>query len=176
MLAGLIAAAVALGSAEFAAGFIGGTSLIIEVGDAIIVHIPGPTVTAIIASLGSSAKPLLLTGVIVGALLVGALLGPIAGRWKLTAAVAFATFTVIGAVAAASDPLTDTASGVFSALVGSAAGYYALGVLLDAAAPSVPRQSRQVPGRGVVDRRRFLTVAATASGGAALAALTVAAF
>ena len=188
MVAGLVAAAVALGAAELAAGVTGGASLIVEVGDVVVERTPGPVVKWAIDLLGTNDKPFLLASVTVISLLLGAALGPLAGRWQLVGLAGFAVFGAIGAAAAARDPLTDTSIAIFVALVAGVAGYAALQVLLEAARPSGDVSGEPVavrpsggasgepvavrPGRGLADRRRFLGFAAGATGGAALAAFT----
>ncbi len=83
ILAGALSAAVALGVAELAAGLLGGGSLVIAVGDAVVDFTPGPLVKAAIEALGTRDKPFLLGTVSAAALLIGALLGPIAAGWKM---------------------------------------------------------------------------------------------
>lgn len=174
MLAGLIAAAVALGAAELAAGLTGGASLIVEVGDVIVERTPGPVVKWAIDLLGTNDKPFLLASVTVISLLLGAALGPLAGRWSVVGLVGFAVFGAIGAAAAARDPLTDSSIAIMVALVAGVTGYVALQALLAAAVPAATASeaSPTMPGRGLADRRRFLGFAAGATGGAALAAFT----
>lgn len=176
MLAGLIAAAVALGAAELAAGLTGGASLIVEVGDVIVDRTPGPVVKWAIDLLGTNDKPFLLASVTVVSLMLGAALGPLAGRWSTVGLAGFTVFAAIGAAAAARDPLTSGAIAVFTALVAGVAGYLTLQALLAAAVPASPPSSSEatptMPGRGLADRRRFLGFAAGATGGAALAAFT----
>ncbi len=176
MLAGLIAAAVALGAAELAAGLTGGASLIVEVGDVVVERTPGPVVKWAIDLLGTNDKPFLLASVTVISLVLGAALGPLAGRWSIVGLLGFAIFGAIGAAAAARDPLTDTSIAIFTALFAGVAGYLALQALLAAAVPAsgpaASEASPTVPGRGLADRRRFLGFAAGATGGAALAAFT----
>lgn len=176
MLAGLIAAAVALGAAELTAGLSGGASLIVEVGDVIVERTPGPVVKWAIDLLGTNDKPFLLASVVVISLALGAVLGPLAGRWSSVGLLGFTIFGAIGAAAAARDPLTDNSVAIFNALVAGVAGYLVLQLLLAAAAPApIPARAEHsplTPGRGLANRRRFLGFAAGATGGAALAAFT----
>ena len=176
MLAGLLAAAVALGAGELASGITGGASLIVEVGDVIVDHAPGSVVKAAIDALGTKDKPFLLASVTVISLALGALLGPVAGRWGSVGLAAFAIFAAAGGAAAARDPLTGTEIAIFVALVAGVAGYLTLLILLAAATPAsepvLADDQPPTPGRGLADRRRFLGFAAGAAGGAALAAFT----
>lgn len=170
-LAGFLAAAVALGMAELAAGITGGASLIVEVGDVIVERTPGPVIKWAIGLLGTNDKPFLLGTVTVAALAIGALLGPLAGRTRTVGFVAFAAFGVIGALAGARDPLTSSEIAIVVAVVAAVSGVAALSILLEAApTPRDVEAEPQVPGRGVADRRKFLQFAGAAGGGAAMAA------
>ena len=179
-LAGFLAAAVALGMAELAAGLTGGASLIVEVGDVIVDRTPSPIVKWAINLLGTNDKPVLLATVTLGALAIGALLGPFAGRMRMAGFVIFGVFGLLGALAGARDPLTGSEVAILVAVVAAVSGAAALSILL-AAAPTrrvveVSEGEDEVapkrPGRGVADRRRFLQFAGAAGGGAALAAFT----
>lgn len=171
-LAGLLAAAVALGTGELAASVLGGSSLLIAVGDVIVDYTPGAMVKAAIEALGTNDKPALLLVVTTASLAIGALLGSLAGSRPLVGTSAFTVFGLLGAAAATRDPLTAIWVAVVVALAAIATGLIALRVLVDAATPVTPDEHRQVPGRGVADRRRFLTFAAGAAGTAAVSAFT----
>ncbi len=168
-LAGALAAAVALGFAELAAGVLGTQSLILAVGSFIVDATPGPVVKAAIAALGTNDRTFLITLV---AIALGAALAPIAGRRFEVGIGALVAFGVVGFLASTRDP---AASASTSALVAGAAvfaGLVALRVLLDAASkPSAAAATVEMPGRGTADRRRFLTFALAASGSAAATAL-----
>lgn len=172
-VAGLIAAAVALGTGELVAAFTGGTSPAVAVGDVFVDYIPGPIVKAAIDALGTRDKPALLAGVSLGALAVGAALGPATGRRRWIGSAAFAGFGLIAPLAVARDPLTDTLIAiVIAAAAAAAAGWVALRLLLDAAGeqPAGAEPAAQMPGRGTAGRRRFLAFAAGGAGAAAFTA------
>ena len=171
-IAGVLAAAVALGVGELVAAILQGASMVIAVGDVFVDYTPGAVVKAAIDALGENDKPVLIATVTAGALAVGALLGPLAGRRDGVGVIAFAAFGVIGALALARDPLTSGA--VAAVIAGSAAvaGFATLRWLLGAAAPATEEPGVVMPGRGVADRRRFFAFAAGATGTAAAAAFT----
>jgi len=172
-VSGFVAAAVALGVAELAAAVTGGASLIVEVGDVIVDKTPGPVVKWAIDLLGTNDKPFLLWSVTIGALVIGTLLGPLAGRYRNAGFAAFALFGVLGALAGAQDPLTSSILAVVIAAAAALAGVATLSILLEAApATRDLAADPPLPGRGVADRRRFLQLAGAAGGGAALAAFT----
>lgn len=178
-LAGLVAAAVALGVAELLAAIVGVRSLIVAVADVVVDLTPGPVVKATIEALGTNDKPFLLATVTVVALALGALLGPVAARRPRSDIAAFSTFGAAGALAAMRDPLAAPLLAVLVAAAGAAAGLVTLRVLLRAAQPAATAEAGEpsadrltLPGRGVADRRRFLTLAGTATGGAIASALT----
>src|SRR5690606_9396159 len=91
---------------ELAAGLFGVPSLVVSVGNQVVDRTPGPVVKAAIDLLGTADKPVLIATVAGVSLLLGALLGPAAGRWPAVGPAAFAAFGVVGALAAAADPLT----------------------------------------------------------------------
>lgn len=177
MVAGLAAVALALGVAELAAGLLGGSSLVIAVGNVVIDNTPGPLVKRIINLLGTNDKPALILGITVTSLALGAVLGPAAGRSRNVAAMAFVVFGAAGALAGIADPLTGAVVAIATAVLAAAVGYLVLDLLLRTApgaatAPGDGAPSGAVmPGRGVADRRRFLAFAGGATGAAAVAAV-----
>jgi len=188
-VAGMLAAALALGVAELMAGLTGANSLIVGVGNVFVDYTPGPIVNASIDALGTNDKPFLLGSVVVISLLLGALLGPIARRQRSVALVAFTAFGLAGALAGARDPLSPTAVPFIVGGVAALAGWWTFGRLLDAATlrtgppPTVPapwKSRADAPAStppprvatrpGLADRRRFLSFAGAAVGGTALSA------
>src|SRR5437016_3284221 len=59
-IAGVGAAAVALGVSELVAGVLRGPSLVVAVGNAVVDFTPGPVVKSAIEALGTNDKPVLL--------------------------------------------------------------------------------------------------------------------
>ena len=163
-VAGLLGVAVALGVGEFAAGVVRGPSLLFAMGDVVVDYTPGAVVKAGIEALGTNDKPAILLAVTIGSMAIGVLLGPAAGKRPHVGTAVFAGLGLIGAAAAARDPLTSTVVAVLVASVAAGSGLAALRVLLRAATPAVPEEHRQMPGRGIADRRRFLAFAAGAVG------------
>lgn len=168
----MLAAAVALGVAELAAAIAGTPSLIIAVADVVVDVTPGAVVKAAIEALGTNDKPFLLATVTVASLAIGALLGPLAAQRQRGGIAAFAIFGAVGALAAMRDPLTPPALAALVAAASASAGLVTLRVLLGAAHIEAGADTPALPGRGLAGRRRFLTFAGTAAGGAVASALT----
>ncbi len=171
-VAGLLAAAVALGVGELVAAVLQGASMVVAVGDVFVDYTPGAVVKAAIDALGENDKPFLIASVTAGSLLLGALLGPLAGRREAVGPIAFAAFGLVGGLAVWRDPLTPGAVAVVTAGVAAGSGLYALRLLLHAATPRTDEEGAVMPGRGVANRRRFLAFAVGATGTAAVTAVT----
>src|SRR5437016_3454548 len=75
---GMLAAAVSLGMTEFVAGTSGGRSLIVSVGDWVILHAPHALVDFAKRNFGTNDKTVLVAGIIVTSLLFGIGIGLIA--------------------------------------------------------------------------------------------------
>ena len=170
--AGLVAAALALAVGEFVARLVEGESLVRAIGDVVVDSSPRAVSGAAIEAFGTNDKPALLTGVVALSLLLGALLGPLAMRYRAIGVGAMAAFALAGGLAGARDPFTSPAQAWITAAAAGGAGIATLLWLLrmaneggaDAPAASPdPRVKR--PGR-----RRFLQFA---GGGLAAAALSV---
>jgi DMSO/TMAO reductase YedYZ molybdopterin-dependent catalytic subunit len=190
-LAGIAAAAVALGVGELvAATGTSGQSLVGSVGGEIIDQAPGVLVRTGIDALGTADKPVLVTTIVVVCLGLGALLGPASRRRPWLNPLAFGAMALLGAAAGLRDPLADDAVTVMAAVSAAVAGSFTLWLLerrLPAdevtvtAAVSVvhvgdedapePAATLPRPGVGAADRRTFLTWTGTAAGVGVLAAL-----
>ncbi len=177
-LSGVLATAVALGTAELAAGALpGGRSLVLSVGDAVIDSVPGWLERAAIATLGTADKPVLIGGVLVLSALLGAGLGLLARRHRTAACAGIAAVAALGVGAALMDTRTTALVAVVVGALGAAAGIAALAVLLraapraPAASPDTPSDISSAPSDVGVRRRPFLQLvaaaAAVAAGGAA---------
>ena len=163
-VAGALAAAAALGVGELAAGLISGaTSLVIEIGDQVIDLAPGGVERTAIEAVGSLDKPLLLTGIVVIALLLGAVFGQLAARRFALGAAGFVAFALVGAVAAFQDPRASKPSSALLAMIAAAVGVGVLRLLLRAGSPLSPQRRAQSSSRRIgadgVDRRGFMRVA-----------------
>ncbi len=171
--AGVVAAAVALGVGELAAGLLGaGASLVVAVGDLVIDFAPPAVEDAGISIFGTNDKPALVVGIVVLALLFGYLLGRAAARRFAVAAAGLAAFGAVGAGAALRSPTMDDAAGVVVAAIAAAAGIGALALLLRLGARPVADGPIDDPTdhKEGASRRGFLLASGAAVGVAALAA------
>ncbi|MCF6745748.1 hypothetical protein E9529_15990 [Blastococcus sp. KM273128] len=176
-LAGVAAVAAGLGLAELVAGVVpAAPSLVISVGDTVIDTVPGWLEQWAIATLGAADKPVLVGGILVLSVLIGAGLGVLARRFVLLAAAGIALFALLGVVAALADDRNPVFLTALVGLVGAAAGIAVLGWLVVGLprravpeergdpGPADPADPGTVPVLSEVDRRRFLAV----TGGATL--------
>jgi DMSO/TMAO reductase YedYZ molybdopterin-dependent catalytic subunit len=192
-LAGLLAAAVALGVAELVAGLVGpASSPVIAVGDAAITLTPEPVKAFAIRTFGENDKIALVVGTLAVIALYALVVGVVGLRNRRLGAVGIAVFGAVGVLAA----LTRPAGGPLDALpslLGAAAGVVALLALLapltadTAAAPpavedagdgrsageSLVDRLREALGSGDrkgagLDRRRFFLTSGVALGAAAV--------
>lgn len=197
-LAGLIAAAVALGVAELVAGLVGpASSPVIAVGDAAITLTPEPVKAFAIRTFGENDKIALVVGTLAVIAVYALIVGLVGLRDRRLGAAGIAVFGAVGVLAA----LTRPAGGPLDALpslLGAAAGIVALLALLApltvgaAPAPVATRDDdagqdddarhtdervvdrlREVLGSGDrkgagLDRRRFFLTSGVALGAAAV--------
>jgi DMSO/TMAO reductase YedYZ molybdopterin-dependent catalytic subunit len=190
-LAGLLAAAVALGAAELVAGLVGAASSpVIAVGDAAITLTPESVKHFAITTFGENDKVALVVGMLAVIAVYAVLVGLLALRNRRFGAVGIALFGLVGAVAAVTRPAGGPLDALPS-LVGAAAGITALYVLLAPLSPGAPEPAapaadprhadersvdrlREVLGSGdrkgaALDRRRFFLTSGVALGAAAVA-------
>jgi DMSO/TMAO reductase YedYZ molybdopterin-dependent catalytic subunit len=193
-LAGLIAAAVALGVAELVAGLVGpAASPVIAVGDAAITLTPEPVKAFAIRTFGENDKIALVVGTLAVIGIYALVVGLVGLRDRRLGTLGIAAFGAVGVLAA----LTRPAGGPLDALpslLGAAAGIVALRALLapltadtgTAAPPAadevgdgrhaderVVDRLRDVLGSGDrkgagLDRRRFFLTSGVALGAAAV--------
>jgi DMSO/TMAO reductase YedYZ molybdopterin-dependent catalytic subunit len=158
-VAGVVAAAVALGVAELVAVFTGERSApLVAVGGVVVDSVPGPVKTFAVSVFGTHDKQALLTGTTIVLALFAAGIGAVAVRRPPLGLVGIGLFGVIGMAAA----LTRANAGplaILPALVGAAAGAGVLAALL--------RERTGFDADG--NRRRFLAE----SGGIFVGALVV---
>ena len=194
-LAGLLAAAVALGVGELVAGFVGpASSPVIAVGDAVIALVPESVKAFAIRTFGEDDKVALVVGTLVVIALYALLVGALGLRDRRLAVLGVAVFGAVGVLAALTRPAGDPADALPS-LAGTAAGIAALLALLaplsatgaacparvaEPAAAADRPEDRELLGRvrGVLasgdrngvglDRRRFFLTGAAAVGVAAV--------
>nr|WP_225312106.1 molybdopterin-dependent oxidoreductase [Microbispora cellulosiformans] len=126
VLTGLVAAAVALGTAQLVAGLVDPAAApVVAVGGAVIDATPAGLKEWAIRTFGSGDKPVLLTGIVVVLALIAAGLGLLARRRTAYGMAGLAVFGLVGAAAALSRPDAGAAH-VLPSLAGAAAGAYAL--------------------------------------------------
>jgi DMSO/TMAO reductase YedYZ molybdopterin-dependent catalytic subunit len=190
-LAGLLAAAVALGVAELAAALVGpASSPVVAVGDVVITLTPEPVKEFAIRTFGESDKVALVVGTLVVLAIYALLIGLLALHSRRLGTAGILLFGAVGALAAAMGP----AGGVLDAVpsvVGAVAGVLALKALTaplmtaplggTPGTPPVPDTDdglmdrlRGVLGSGdrkgsAMDRRRFFVTSGVALGVAVVA-------
>ena len=170
-LAGVAAAALALGVTELAAGILSGAvSLVGAVGDAAVDWLPTPVVRFGIEAFGTDDKTVLVGVILILSAVLGAVLGRAGERRPAVPLAGFAAFGVLGALAALRDPQARSWAVAAAAIGGAVAGVAALRVLLklatvrnDQGTPAEEPATRAQP-IGVPDRRAFLAAAGTVAG------------
>ena len=132
-VAGVLAAAVAMGAAQFASGLgVPQSSPVFAVGQAAIDLTPAKVKDFAIAAFGANDKTVLLGGILVVLAASAAVAGMLAVRRLASGVCALAILASIGLAAALTRP-TATAGYVVPTLVGAAAGTFALTWLVGAA-------------------------------------------
>ena len=138
VLSGLLAAAVALGVAEFVAGISGPLgSPVVAVGGAAIDMTPIPVKDFAIAHFGSHDKTAFISGILVLLAVFAAVIGVLARRWLAAGLAGLAVFGALGVSAALARPAAGP-SDVLPTLAGIAAAMAALVILVRTA--SGPRR------------------------------------
>ena len=133
-VSGVLAAAVAIGAAQFASGLgVPQSSPVLAVGQAAIDLMPPPVKDFAISAFGAHDKTVLLGGILVILALYAAVVGILAVRRLAFGMWGLAIFASAGLAAALTRP-TATAGYVVPTLVGAAAGAVALTLLARAAA------------------------------------------
>ena len=125
-LSGAVAVTVALGISELAAGLLGLPSLIGGMGNWVIDTVPTPIKEWAIATFGTNDKLVLLIGIIVVTILVGAVVGVVARDRFWIAMAAFIGFAALAALAALNDPKVSLGLAVIPAGLAALSGLVAL--------------------------------------------------
>ena len=147
--AGVLAAAVAMGAAQFAAGLgVPQSSPVLAVGQAAIDLAPPQVKDFAISAFGTNDKTALLGGILVVLALYAAVVGMVAVRRLAFGLAGLAVFAALGLAAALTRP-DATAGYVVPTLVGAAAGAVALTWLARAAARLGSPAARTPPGPAV---------------------------
>lgn len=161
--AGLLAAGAALATGELLSGLSDRIpSLVLGVAVLFVDETPGGIVRWSIDTLGASQKGVLVAGIVVVCLLLGAVFGLVARRDRWTAAAGFAAFGLFGGWAAARGSLSSDVGAWFSAVLSTGVGIASLVAMVKPLARSVA----VTPTMAALDRRRFIVAAsATAAWG-----------
>jgi DMSO/TMAO reductase YedYZ molybdopterin-dependent catalytic subunit len=180
--AGLVAAGAALATGELLSGLDERTpSLVLGVAEVFVAQTPGGIVRWSIDTFGASQKAVLVTGIVVVSLLLGAGFGLLARHRWLPGAAGFVAFGAVGGWAGARGPLSSDLRSWLAAILAAAIGVLVLRLALGpqhesgastepaaaASGPGLLAPGRPGPGR---ERRRFLAV----TGGAAVYGLVAA--
>lgn len=173
-LLGAGAVALGLGVGELVGG-LGDTlrSPVEAVSEAIIDLVPGEVALAAIERLGDANTTALVIGVVVVAMLVGAVLGLFGARRPLMFVIGAAAFGVVGAVSAVTGFIPGVLAPVPSLAAGAVAavtGWFLLGAIAHDPAREDTPPGPQLMRAGAGDRRQFLTLSGSVLGGAALLA------
>src|SRR6478735_6100467 len=129
-LAGLLAAAVALGAGELVAGLVGpASSPVVAVGNAAITLVPESMKEFAIRTFGERDKLALVAGVLAVVALYAVVVGLVALRHRRAGALGVALFGVVGVLAAVTRPSAGVLDGLPS-LVGGVFGVLALLLLV----------------------------------------------
>jgi len=154
-VAGMLSAALTLGVSELAAGISNRLeSFVVAVAGVIADDAPGGVVRASIETLGTAQKTVLLVGVTIGTLGVGAVVGLVARQSPAWAVTLFVAFGSLGAWAVSREPLAP--QGLSWVVSGVAVTAGAI-TLVKAPLGIVPSDSdREDPRNTYADRRQFL--------------------
>src|SRR5687767_6474254 len=114
-IAGVAAAALALGAGELVGGVLGGPSLIAAMGTIVIDLQPPGAKDLMVALFGDADKLVLEVSTAIGALAAGALLGLLARRDVRLGMAGFVVFGAVAFLAALRDPLVDLLQAVLTA-------------------------------------------------------------
>ena len=145
MIAGLLAAAVALGVGQLIAGFVApDASPVVAVGESSIGLTPPPVKSFAISAFGSHDKVVLVAGILAVLAIFAAVVGVLAMRRLAYGMAGLAVFTAIGVAAALTRPTAD-AGWAFPTLIGGVAAAGALRLLVRAAPPAVARPTPAPP-------------------------------
>jgi DMSO/TMAO reductase YedYZ molybdopterin-dependent catalytic subunit len=173
-IAGAVSAGVALAVGELVSA-VGSAdqSLVGGVGNEIVDRAAGGLVRFAIDSFGTANKQVLVVGVVVVSLLLGALLGRLTLTRPWAGPVGFATFGLLGMVAGLRDPLSSASVTVVATVFAVASGIAALFVLLAVArggGPAGASSRIERPSDAKASRRAFFGWAGAAGAFAAVAA------
>jgi DMSO/TMAO reductase YedYZ molybdopterin-dependent catalytic subunit len=142
MVAGVLAAAVALAVTDVVSALKAGPSLIDTIGTEFINRFAASLKQLAVSLFGTNDKAALVVGIIVVSLVIGGVLGRASVARPWVGPVGFAAFGVVGIATGITDPLADPWLMVAAAVLGTVAGIATLFLLLRAAAPVAAAGSR----------------------------------
>lgn len=156
-LAGVLAVGLALGVGELLGALSRQVpSPIVAVGDFIVDITPLTIVRATIDIFGTNDKPALLTGIVVGTLVIGGIVGMLSVKRRWIGAAAFLAFGLFGIWSGLRDPTVSAFGAVVVPLIAGAAGVGALYLLLSLLERGA-HQDAQAPAEQ--ERRSFIVAA-----------------
>ena len=156
-ISGMVAVAAALGISQLLVGLSTRVpSLVVSVGGLVVDYTPLTIVRASVEVFGTNDKPALLIGIVVTALLIGAVLGVLAASHRWIGAAGFIAFGILGAWAGSRDPLVTDTAAIIAAIVAAGTGIAVLYLLLGASAATTAATDEAYG----ADRRRFIVGAA----------------
>lgn len=173
-LVGLLATGAALAASELVAGlFLSAPSLIRTIGQRVIDITPAPVEDWAISTFGTNDKLVLITGIVIVSLVIGALLGLVSKERPRVAVAGFVAFGVVGFVVGLTDPLSGSLLTFVAAVVAAGVG---VGVLLGLRSllerDTGKATDSELPGAVAGSRRAFVSASigtvALAVGGVAL--------
>jgi len=159
-VAGMAAAAVAIGVGELVGALLGGTSIIAAIGAVVISLQPPGGKDLMVALFGTNDKVALEVLVASGGLLVGGVLGLVARRDVRGGIAGFVAFGIVAFWLLIGDPLNTTSAAIFVVLAAVGAGVVTLNWLTGSLARAAT-QPTAIAGRASLSRRAFLVVGGT---------------
>lgn len=162
---GAIAAGLGLGLSELVAGLISSVPSLIEgMGNFVIDSTPQPVKEWAIATFGTADKLVLLIGIGVVTILIGALVGVVARRSFGVAIAVFVAFGVVAALAASADPQVSVGVAIIPGGAAALAGLGALQWMIGRGTPSTEEAADDSRRSFLVGAGALVAVAASAAG------------
>jgi DMSO/TMAO reductase YedYZ molybdopterin-dependent catalytic subunit len=148
-ISGVVATAAALGTAELLAGVLpGATSLVASIGQVVVDLQPPGAKDFVVSLFGTDDKLALEILIVAVSLVIGAILGVVARRSFLVAAIGFAAFGVAGFVASLGDPVALDEITAIVAAISVAVGLLVLNWLLARSGALAPEGAAPAPSAG----------------------------